>query len=109
MNAHLKPSGSAYFLEATKPAVDTSGLAALSQAVAQNPADHQARFDYALALHQAGMRAQAMEELISIIRRERGWNEEAARKQLVQFFEAWGPKDEMTLLGRRRLSSVLFS
>jgi putative thioredoxin len=94
---------------ATKPAVDTSGLAALSQAVAQNPADHQARFDYALALHQAGMRAQAMEELISIIRRERGWNEEAARKQLVQFFEAWGPKDEMTLLGRRRLSSVLFS
>jgi putative thioredoxin len=55
------------------------------------------------------MRAQAMEELISIIRRERGWNEEAARKQLVQFFEAWGPKDEMTLLGRRRLSSVLFS
>lgn len=94
---------------ASKPAVDTSGLAGLEQAVAANPSDHQLRFDYALALNQADMREQAMEELITIIRRERGWNEEAARKQLVQFFEAWGPKDEMTLLGRRRLSSVLFS
>lgn len=94
---------------AAKPAVDTSGLAAMSDAVALNPTDHQARFDYALALNQAGMRAEAIEELITIIKRERGWNDEAARKQLVQFFEAWGPKDEMTLLGRRKLSSVLFS
>ena len=94
---------------AAKPAVDMSGLGVMSEAVALNPADHQARFDYALALHQAGMRAEAIEELITIIRRERGWNDEAARKQLVQFFEAWGPKDEMTLLGRRKLSSVLFS
>jgi putative thioredoxin len=94
---------------AAKPAVDMSGLGVMSEAVALNPADHQARFDYALALHQAGMRAEAIEELITIIRRERSWNDEAARKQLVQFFEAWGPKDEMTLLGRRKLSSVLFS
>jgi putative thioredoxin len=92
-----------------KPAVDTSGLATMAEAVAANPADHQARFDYALALNQAHMREQAIEELVTIIKRERGWNDEAARKQLVQFFEAWGPKDEMTLLGRRRLSSVLFS
>ena len=94
---------------ASKLAVDTSGLPALAQVVAANPDDHQARFDYALGLNQADMREQAMEELITIIRRERGWNEDAARKQLVQFFEPWGPKDEMTLLGRRRLSSVLFS
>ncbi|MDP4822654.1 MAG: thioredoxin, partial [Aestuariivirgaceae bacterium] len=67
---------------ASKPAVDTSGLAVLEQAVAANPGDHQTRFDYALALNQADMREQAMEELITIIRRERGWNEEAARKQL---------------------------
>ena len=74
-----------------------------------NPLDHQARFDLALALNAAGRREEAIDALIVIVRRERTWNDEAARKQLVQFFEAWGPTDDMTVLGRRRLSSVLFA
>ena len=61
------------------------------------------------ALAAAGDKAGAVSELLELFRRDRNWNEEAARKQLVQFFEAWGPKDEFTLAGRRKLSSLLFS
>ena len=57
----------------------------------------------------AGKKEEAADQLLDSIRRDRKWNEEAARKQLVQLFEAWGPKDEATLDGRRRLSSILFS
>lgn len=74
-----------------------------------NPADHQARFDLALALATSGDKAGAIDQLLELFRRDRKWNEEAARKQLVEFFEAWGPKDPMTLEGRRRLSSLMFS
>ncbi len=77
--------------------------------IAHNPNDHQARFDLAMALHAAGQREAAADELLEIVRRDRGWNDEAARKQLVTFFEAWGPQDEVTQSARRRLSSVLFS
>ena len=59
--------------------------------------------------HDRGDRQGAVDHLIEIVRRERAWNEEAARKKLVQFFDAWGMTDPMTLYGRRRLSSVLFS
>jgi putative thioredoxin len=62
-----------------------------------------------MALHGAGQREAALDHLLHIVRHKRDWNEEAARKQLVKFFEAWGPKDELTLLGRRRLSAILFS
>jgi putative thioredoxin len=71
--------------------VDTSGISTLEKTLADNPLDHAARVELAVLL------------------KDRTWNEDGARKQLVQFFEAWGPKDEMTLLGRRKLSSVLFS
>ena len=74
-----------------------------------SPADHQARFDLAVALAAHGDKTEALDNLLEIVRRERGWNEDAARKQLVQLFDAWGPKDPMTLEGRRRLSSILFS
>ena len=77
--------------------------------VAANPADHQARFDLALALLGAGQREQAAAELLEIVRRERKWNDEAARKQLVKLFEAWGPTDPLTIETRRRLSSMLFA
>ena len=73
------------------------------------PNDHQARFDLAVALNARGDRAGAAEQLLEIVRRNRGWNEEAARKQLVQFFEAWGPKDPAAIAGRQRLSSLLFA
>ena len=85
---------------------DTSGLEAK---LAANPADHQSRLDLALALAASGQKERAVEELLEIFRRDRNWQEEAARKQLVQFFEAWGPKEPATLDGRRRLSSLMFS
>ena len=82
---------------------------ALEAQLAANPADHQARFDLALLLNANGDREGAVDNLLEIMRRDRSWNEEGARKQLLQFFEAWGPTDEATLSGRRRLSSLLFS
>ena len=81
----------------------------LAKKVGANPLDHQARFDLAAALNAAGKRAEAVDHLIEIVRRDRTWNDDGARKQLVQFFEAWGPTDEATVEGRKRLSSILFS
>jgi len=74
-----------------------------------DPGDHQARFDLALILNARGDRAGAAGHLIEIVRREREWNDEAARKQLLQFFEAWGPKEPATAKSRQRLSSLLFA
>jgi putative thioredoxin len=62
-----------------------------------------------LALNGQGRRMDALEQLISIVKRDRKWNEDGARKQLVQLFDAWGPTDEATIEGRRRLSSILFA
>jgi putative thioredoxin len=84
-------------------------ISELEQKVAANAADHQARFDLALALNAAGKRAAALDHLIAIVKRDRKWNEDGARKQLVQLFDAWGPTDEATVDGRKRLSSILFS
>lgn len=81
----------------------------LEQKVAANPLDHQARFDLATALNASGKRTEAAQHLLDIIRRDRKWNDDAARKQLVQFFEAWGGADEATVEGRKRLSTILFS
>ena len=81
----------------------------LEQKVAANPLDHQARFDLATALNASGQRAEATNQLLEIVKRDRKWNEDGARKQLVQFFEAWGPTDESTIEGRKRLSTILFS
>jgi putative thioredoxin len=83
--------------------------AALRAAVEANPADHQARYNLALALYAADEREAAIDELLAIIKRDRKWNDEAARKQLLDFFEAMGPTDPLTAAGRRKLSSVLFS
>ena len=80
----------------------------LEQKVAANPLDHQARFDLATALNAKGKRAEAAEQLLEIVRRDRKWNDDGARKQLVQFFEAWGGADEATVEGRKRLSTILF-
>ncbi len=84
-------------------------IAELEQKVAANPLDHQARFDLALALNGKGRRMEALEQLIAIVRRDRKWNDDGARKQLVQFFDAWGPTDEATIEGRKKLSSILFA
>jgi putative thioredoxin len=81
----------------------------LEQKVAANPLDHQARFDLATALNAMGKRPEATAQLLEIIKRDRKWNDDGARKQLVQFFEAWGGADEATVEGRKRLSTILFS
>lgn len=81
----------------------------LEKRVAANPADLQARFDLAVALAAHGQKQEAVDHLLELVRRDRKWNDEAARKQLVQLFEAWGFKDPAAVDGRRRLSSLLFS
>ena len=83
--------------------------AALQAQLAQNPNDHQTRFDLAMAYHGAGRSEQAIDELIEIIRRDREWNDQAARQQLLKLFEALGNADPLTVAGRRKLSSILFS
>ena len=83
-------------------------LAPLEQAVAANPDDHQARFDLALALSAKGDREAAADQLLEIIRRNRDWNEQAARRQLLQLFEAWGLMDPATVVARRKLSAIWF-
>ncbi|MEI8177652.1 thioredoxin [Aestuariivirga sp.] len=89
--------------------VDVSEIGTLKAQIDKNPDDFQARLDLAVLLNGASEREAATDHLIYIIKKMRAWNDEAARKQLVKFFEAWGPKDEFTLAGRRKLSSVLFS
>ena len=96
-------------LELARLAAKAGDVGKLEARVKAEPADHQARIDYALALTAGGNKAEAVEQLLEAVRRDRKWNEEAARKQLVKLFEAWGPKDPATLDGRRRLSSILFS
>jgi putative thioredoxin len=96
-------------LELAEQAKAVGPIDDLQKKVAANPLDHQARFDLAIALSAASKRAEAVNQLIEIVKRDRKWNEDGARKQLVQFFEAWGPTDEATVDGRKRLSSILFS
>jgi len=96
-------------LEIAEQAKTLGPISELEQKVAANPLDHQARFDLALALNGKGRRADALENLIAIVKRDRKWNDDGARKQLVQFFDAWGPTDEATIDGRKRLSSILFA
>jgi putative thioredoxin len=96
-------------LEVAEQAKAVGPIGELEQKVAANPLDHQARFDLAVALNSKGRRKEAVDNLIEIVKRDRKWNDDGARKQLVQFFEAWGPSDEATVDGRKRLSSVLFA
>jgi putative thioredoxin len=96
-------------LEVAEQAANLGPVAELEQKVAANPLDHQARFDLAIALNSNNRRQEALDHLIEIVRRDRKWNDDGARRQLVQFFEAWGPTDEHTVAGRRRLSSILFA
>src|SRR6195952_4698692 len=84
-------------------------LQSLQARLAADPADHQARYDLATALNAMGEREQAAAALLESLRRARGWNEDAARLQLLKFFEAWGSEEPATGAARRRLSALLFS
>ncbi|MGB7288413.1 MAG: thioredoxin [Salaquimonas sp.] len=88
------------------------GLGDLSEMKAQleaNPNNKDLRFDLAIALNAAGQTEEAADHLLEIIAKDRSWRDDGAKAQLLQFFEAWGPTDPVTLYGRRRLSSILFS
>ncbi len=86
-----------------------AGVGKLRARLAKNPDDHEARLDFATGLFGSGEREAAIDELLTLFKRDREWNEQAARKQLVKFFEAMGPTDPLTLSARRRLSSLMFS
>jgi len=96
-------------LELAEQAKSIGPLAELEKKVLADPLDQQARFDLAVALNAKGKREDAVRHLIEIVKRDRKWNDDGARKQLVQFFEAWGATDPATIEGRKRLSSILFS
>ena len=91
------------------PAPEAAETAALRAKLAAEPADHQARYDLAMALDAGGMRDEAVAELLELVKRDRKWNDEAARKQLVTLFEAMGFTDPRAVDGRRKLSGILFS
>ncbi|MGH6969325.1 MAG: tetratricopeptide repeat protein, partial [Stellaceae bacterium] len=84
-------------------------LGKLEARLAADPKDHQARLDLSVALFAAGEREKAIDQLFEIIKRDRAWNEDAARKQLLKFFEAIGLADPLTVAARRRLSTILFA
>lgn len=96
-------------IELAEQTASLGPLAELEKQVGANPLDHQARYDLALAFNAANRRQEALDQLLEIVRKDRKWNDDGARKQLVQFFEVWGPTDEATVSGRKRLSSILFA
>src|SRR5580692_3044882 len=96
-------------IDLAEQAQSVGPIGELEQKVAANPLDHQARFDLATALNAMGKRGEATAQLLEIVKRDRKWNDDGARKQLVQLFEAWGGTDEATVEGRKRLSTILFS
>ncbi len=96
-------------VELAEQAASLGDTAELEARLAADPEDHQARFDLALALNARDRREEAVDQLIAIIKADRNWNDDGARKQLLQFFEAWGHMDENSVAGRRKLSTLLFS
>lgn len=96
-------------LEVAEQAASLGDLATLKAKVDLDPNDHQARFELALAFNAKGRREDALIHLLDIVKRDRAWNEDGARKQLVQLFEAWGPTDPLTLSGRKKLSAIMFA
>lgn len=97
-------------IELAEQGAQNAGAAVeLEEKVKNNPADHPSRYDLALACYASGNKEGAVDHLLEIVRRDRKWNDEAARKQLVKFFEALGPTDPLTLSARKRLSSILFA
>ncbi len=96
-------------LELAESAAELGDPAVLLAKLDADPSDHQARYDLARVLHAKGENSAAINELLEIVRADRNWSASAARKLLLQFFEAWGPQSELTKDGRRRLSALLFS
>ncbi len=109
---HAEIEGARAALELTERSEDTADAADASELLVRLEADandHQARYDLAMAYYAQARNEEAIDELVEIVRRERAWNEEAAREMLLQIFDALGPTHEIAISGRRKLSSVLFS
>lgn len=106
---HPKAQAARAALDLARQAADLGDVSEFERKLAQDPADHQARFDLAVALNARNQRQSAADALLAIIRKDRGWEDGKARQQLLQFFEAWGPLDQDTIDARRKLSSILFS
>ncbi|MBF0325336.1 MAG: thioredoxin [Alphaproteobacteria bacterium] len=97
-------------IELAELAAKAAGATAdLRRRLATDADDHQARYDLALAYYGGGEPEAAVDELLELFRRNRAWNEDGARKQLIKLFEAFGPTHPLTLSGRKRLSALLFS
>jgi putative thioredoxin len=96
-------------LELARKAANAGDAESLRAKLAANPNDSQSRFDLAVALNAKGDRQGALDELLTIIRKDRAFNDDAARKELLQLFDAWGASDPATISGRQRLSSLLFA
>lgn len=106
---HLAAARAALALADKTDNADLGDAAPLQAILENDPDNHQARFDLALAHHAAGRRADALDELLALVARKRDWQEDAARKQLLEFFDAYGAQDELVIAARKRLSSLLFS
>ena len=102
-------AGARAAVEIAEQAASVGDLGPFEARLAADPDDHAARFDLAVGLNAGGDRDGAADQLLAVVKRDRTWNEDGARKQLVQFFDAWGPTDPATIAGRRKLSSLLFS
>ncbi len=96
-------------LDLAQRAKKAGNLGELEDKIARNANDHEARYNMAMALYAGGHAEAAVEHLLEIVRRNRGWNEDSARRELVKIFDALGPTHALTLKGRRSLSSILFS
>jgi putative thioredoxin len=107
---HAEIAGARSALALAQEGREAAGkVGAFTQRLAADPNDHEARYDMAAALNASGSRAEAADALLEIVRRDRTWREDAARQQLLKFFEAWGFDDPATMAARRKLSALLFS
>jgi len=108
IKAHPEVAAVRAALELAKAGREAQGkLGEMKARIAADPDDHAARIELAVALNAAGQRQEAADELLASIKRDNGWNDGAARKQLLQFFEAWGIMDPETVKARRKLSAVI--
>ena len=96
-------------LELARQAASAGPVAELQAKVEADPDDHAARFDLATALHASGKTAEAVEELLTLFRKDRDWNDGAAKAQLFKIFDALPPNDPIVLNGRRKFSSLVFA
>ena len=96
-------------VELSEQGQESGDIEELRSKIEANGKDHQSRFDLAAALYGQGQNEAAIDELLELFRRDKKWDDEAARKQLVKIFEALGPTDPLTVSGRRQLSSLMFS